>query len=170
MNKKVEIKGFENLYEITVNGEIIRISTNKKTYGYISKKGYMRFELTKIENNKQIRKAISVHRLVAETSIPNPDHKPFVNHINGIKTDNKGENLEWYTAQENTQHAIKTGLMAGINHPNYNSKLSLDDVKYIRDNYNKNDRNNNITAFAKKYNMHRNTISKVINRKTYKYI
>ena len=60
--------------------------------------------------------------------------------------------------------------MAGINHPNYNSKLSLDDVKYIRDNYNKNDRNNNITAFAKKYNMHRNTISKVINRKTYKYI
>ena len=65
---------------------------------------------------------------------------------------------------------IKTGLMAGINHPNYNSKLSLDDVKYIRDNYNKNDRNNNITAFAKKYNMHRNTISKVINRKTYKYI
>ena len=54
MNKKVEIKGFENLYEITVNGEIIRISTNKKTYGYISKKGYMRFELTKIENNTQI--------------------------------------------------------------------------------------------------------------------
>lgn len=170
MNKKVKIKGFENLYEINDDGEIIRLSTNQKSYGHISKKGYMRFELVKTENGKRIRKTISVHRLVAETFIPNPENKPFVNHINGIKTDNRVENLEWCTAKENTEHAIRTGLMAGINHPNHNSKLSSDDVKHIRDNYNKNDSNNNMTALAKKYNMHRNTISKVINGKTYKYI
>lgn len=170
MNKKVKIKGFEDLYEISDKGEIINLFTKKKTYGYISKKGYMRFELSKTENSKKIRKVVSVHRLVAEVFIPNPKNKPFINHINGIKTDNRVENLEWCTAKENTQHALKTGLMAGINHPNHNSKLSCDDVRYIRNNYAKNDSDNNIRSLAKKFNVSPNVIEKVIKRKTYKYI
>ena len=54
-----------------------------------------------------------VHRLVAETWIDNPNHYKEVNHINGDKTDNRVENLEWVTPSQNRLHAYRTGLHKG---------------------------------------------------------
>ena len=55
-------------------------------------------------------RTIVVHRVVAATWVPNPKNKPFVNHINGNKADNRAENLEWCTTSENLLHAYRTGL------------------------------------------------------------
>lgn len=63
------------------------------TFGTITKNGYRQVSIYK--------KHYYVHRLVAETFIPNPENKPFIDHINRIKTDNRAENLRWTTAEDN---------------------------------------------------------------------
>ena len=75
-----------------------------------------------------------VNRLVAEAFIPNPDNLPQTNHKNGIKTDNRVENLEWCSPQENMKHAVNTGL-TGKGTKNNRNVLSNAQVKEIRNSY-----------------------------------
>lgn len=66
----------------------------------------------------------SIHRLAAYAFIPNPENKPEINHKNGIRTDNKAENLEWCTRLENQSHARQMGY--------YLTKLTSEEVREIR--------------------------------------
>jgi len=94
------------------NGKQKKLSKNK--YGYIQ---------TRVDGRSQL-----VHRLVAMKYIPNPLKKKEVNHINGIKDDNRVINLEWNTRHENMNHAFRTGL-------NHLRKLTMKEAEEIRAKY-----------------------------------
>lgn len=94
-----QIKGYENYY-VTNNGIVINFQTREIKKQFLDRKGYSVVTLYKDNKPKNIR----VHRLVALAFIDNPNNKPEVNHKNGVKTDNRVENLEWTTTRENSTH------------------------------------------------------------------
>lgn len=120
------IAGFEGLYKVSNEGRVRSfIGRNGQSPGIMSpdnhRCGYFRLKLS--SGDTELSKY--VHRLVAMAFIPNPDKKPFVNHKNGNKKDNRQENLEWCTAKENSKHAVSLGLIKhrrGVD--NKNSKLT----------------------------------------------
>lgn len=92
------VKDFPN-YSVNNFGQIRNEKTGNLMKPHVTKDGYLRIKLTSTGS-----KMLSVHRVVAEAFLPNPDSKPMINHINGIKTDNRVENLEWCTNSENQIH------------------------------------------------------------------
>jgi len=102
----INVNDLNGRYLINRSGEIFDNVREKNITPYLDDKGYFRIAL--YVNNKQ--KHFRIHRLLAFTFIPNPKNKPFINHKNGIKSDNRIENLEWCTPKENSKHAARTGL------------------------------------------------------------
>lgn len=89
-------------YEVSNIGRVRNINGSLKSQ-QLDKYGYL---VTDLYINGE-RKNMKIHRLVAETFIPNPDNKPTVNHINEIKTDNYVENLCWFTTKEQNSHGTR---------------------------------------------------------------
>lgn len=106
MWKKLIIDGVETLYSISDIGEI-RNDKRNTLLVLGTEQGY---KTVGLHINKKLKK-FRVHRLVAMTYIDNPDNKPYVNHKDGNRSNNNVQNLEWVTPQENTQHAVATGLL-----------------------------------------------------------
>lgn len=113
-----DIPGYETYYQISNFGNVRsldRYYNGRKLKGKLlklspNKFGYLRFTAKK----DNITKTLHVHRIVLLTFNPINEEKQ-VNHINGIKSNNRLENLEWCTDSENKIHAYKIGLMVGGN-------------------------------------------------------
>lgn len=103
-----EINEFEK-YQVSETGQVKSLHRGKDITlkPEVDKDGYHIYDLS-INGQKQRKKA---HRLVAEAFLSNVSKLPVVNHLNGIKNDNRLENLEWCTYFHNTRHAIELGLL-----------------------------------------------------------
>lgn len=99
-----EIKGYEGLYAITSCGRVWSYRSKKFLKPRIKKNGYCDVILYK----DKIPKTFSVHRLVAEAYIPNPDNLPCVNHKDEVKTHNWINNLEWCSIAYNNTYGTRT--------------------------------------------------------------
>lgn len=117
-----DIPGYEGSYQVSNMGRVrslprkrARQRANYKD-GFVTipgvvlkpfkdRRGYPKVRLYPVKNRNQPR----VHQLVAEAFIPNPENKRTVNHINGVKDDNRLENLEWATDSENIKHSFDIG-------------------------------------------------------------
>lgn len=93
--------------KISREGYVYSMITNRQLKPSPDRYGYARIY---VKHPLRKRKGYYVHRLLAMAFIPNPENKPAVNHINGIKADNHLSNLEWCTHGENMKHAKNTGL------------------------------------------------------------
>lgn len=134
-----DIKGYEGLYQISNFGNvksldryIINKNGDKQYFPgkYLTQgvsDNYLKVTLSK--SNKQ--RTFRVHILVARTFIPNPENKPEVNHMDGDKSNNRVDNLEWNTRSENELHAYKNGLAK----PSDKQKQAV--AKYAKENYSK---------------------------------
>ena len=160
------IKGFQDIYEASNLGRIrskdhlINGNNNNKVLkkgkilkNQLSIKGYLQVSLM---TQPKIKYNTGVHRLVALAFIPNPNHYPQVNHKNGIKTDNRVENLEWCSASENVTHAVKNRLIK--------TKLTDEQAKEIF--------NSQLSQrkLAKLFNITSSIVWRIKNKKAYKHL
>lgn len=105
-----DIEGYER-YTVSNLGNVKNNKTGKILSTRVASNGYLRVNLRKGNVKYEKPTVMHVHRLVAKAFIDNPDNKTTVNHIDGNKTNNRVDNLEWATSKENTAHAIQHGLM-----------------------------------------------------------
>lgn len=133
------VDGYEGLYEVSSLGAVRScaktIATRRgdrtlcqRILSPAKHNGYFRVQLT---DDRGKHKHVFLHRLVAEAFISAAEGK-FINHKDGVKTNNRVENLEWVTAAENNRHAFTTGLNDVFSLARKNAKLSVDDISDLR--------------------------------------
>lgn len=139
-------------YAITRHGQVWNTERNLFHKLNHNHRGYWQVKLC--EKGKY--KSFLVHRLVAEAYIPNPAKLPFVNHKDGNKKNNDVTNLEWCTAQTNTDHAMLNG--------NFKAKLKPKDVINIRK------AKGSYSEIAKQYGISKRMVYLIVTRQSWKHL
>lgn len=155
-----------NKFEVSSDGQLRNVKTGTVYKQHLNREGYNQVCVSLGSRNK--KNVFKIHKAVAETFIFNPDHKKTVNHIDGNKQNNSIENLEWATYSENVQHAFDIGLAKptrGVDSPL--SKLTREDVIYIRTHYIPNSCMYGTRALGREFNVDHETIRDIINNNTY---
>jgi len=161
-----DVDGHSDLYRISSLGRVKSFHNKKSRIMKPSlSTGYLLLGLSK---NRKIKHSL-IHRLVGAAFIQNPENKPMINHKNGIKKDNRVENLEWVTAKENIKHAVNAGLNKGpVGEKQWLSKLIYKDVLKIR-------KLHDTGKYSQKeignmFFVSKTTINNVIKKRTWKHI
>lgn len=155
------IDGYEN-YEVSTAGRVRNIATSV----VLKPNNCGRYLQVKLSQNSK-RKNFLVHRLVASAFIPNPDNKPQVNHINGIKTDNSASNIEWTTPSDNIKHSYLKNLRCPtMGETNGQAKLVESDVLKIR----QMSAGFTTQEIAEMWGVSASSIRLILRRKTWKHI
>ena len=172
-----DIKGYEGHYQVSNLGRVRSLDrevplgkTTKKIKGKIRKQvphkiGYLALNLSK---NKEV-KGYLVHRLVALHFVDNVNEYPEVNHINGIKDDNRATNLEWCTRKQNLKHATDMGLTKQTGTDSSLAKLTKDEVLKVRKAYKK-DGSTTYEDLASEFNVGASTIGRVVRKEVYQNV
>lgn len=157
----LSVKGYEGLYEVSDLGNVRRVGGK-----FLSPKpGKLGYKIVSLHMNGYSKKYL-VHRLVAEAFIPNPEDKSYVNHLDGNKTNNRVDNLEWATPSENIQHAYDNGLRLPIRGENNSQcKLTEEDIVWIKTHVIKGDKDFGCKAIAKRFGVTEPHISSIVNGK-----
>lgn len=170
-----DIIGYQELYQISNLGRVKSLPRYKKNGKFshwtkekilaqgINDSGYYQVMLHKNGSHK----TKTIHRLVAQAFIPNPDNKPWINHKNSVRIDNDVDNLEWCTPSENNKHCYDKGrqkIYFGEQHPG--SKLTHRQVNEIRDKYSY--YKYTMLMLSKEYNISMGSIQAILENKTWK--
>ena len=172
-----DVVGYEGYYQVSDYGRVRSLDrevplgkSTKKIKGKIRKQvlhnlGYPMLNLYK---NKEAKGCL-VHRLVALHFVDNVNGYQEINHINGIKDDNRATNLEWCTRSQNLKHARDTGLTKQTGTDSSLAKLTKDEVLKIRKTYEK-DSSITYEVLASAFNVGASTIGRVVRREVYQNV
>lgn len=156
----IDVKGYEGIYKISKDGRVWS-NMSMRYIGSDVNGAYSIVDLRK-DGNQNIK---TIHRLVAEHFIPNPDNLREVNHIDGNKHNNDISNLEWVSSSRNTKHGWENNLLKPDGIVKARRKLTPEQVVQIRERYKPRCKENGTRALAREFKVSQAQISFIVNNK-----